>query len=114
MNEVTITIDGMQIRAKEGMTVLQAALANGLYIPNLCNHPDLDPAGLCRVCVVKLDDWKVTISCKLPVKDGMVISTEDPEVQQIRKSSVELILAWPVGLVPLLRSHVVTLRIISH
>jgi formate dehydrogenase alpha subunit len=93
MNEVTITIDGMQIRAKEGMTVLQAALANGLYIPNLCNHPDLDPAGLCRVCVVKLDDWKVTISCKLPVKDGMVISTEDPEVQQIRKSSVELIVA---------------------
>ena len=49
MSEVTITIDGMQIRAKEGMTVLQAALANGLYIPNLCNHPDLDPAGLCRV-----------------------------------------------------------------
>jgi len=93
MSEVTITIDGMQIHAKEGMTVLQAALANGLYIPNLCNHPDLDPAGLCRVCVVKLDDWKVTISCKLPVKDGMVISTEDPEVQQIRKSSVELLVA---------------------
>ncbi len=93
MNEVTITIDGMQIRAKEGITVLQAALANGLYIPNLCNHPDLDPAGLCRVCVVKMDDWKITISCKLPVKDGMIISTEDPEVQQIRKSSVELLVA---------------------
>ncbi len=93
MNEVTITIDGLQIRAEEGMTVLQAALANGLYIPNLCNHPDLDPAGLCRVCVVKMDDWKITISCKLPVKDGMVISTEDPEVQKIRKSSVELLVA---------------------
>jgi formate dehydrogenase alpha subunit len=93
MNEVTITIDGLQINAKEGMTVLQAAQANGLYIPSLCNHPDLDPAGLCRVCVVKMDDWKIAISCKLPVKEGMVINTEDPEVQQIRKSSVELLVA---------------------
>ncbi len=94
MNEVTITIDGLQIKAKEGMTVLEAAQANGLYIPNLCAHPDLDPAGLCRVCVVKMDDWKVAISCKQPVKDGMVINTEDPEVKRIRKNSVELLLAY--------------------
>ena len=93
MSNVTITIDGIKISAEEGMTVLQAAQENGMYIPNLCNHPDLRPAGLCRVCVVKQDDWKVTISCKLPVKDGMVISTEDPEVQQIRKNTVELIIA---------------------
>jgi len=94
MNEVTITIDGLPIRAEEGMTVLQAAQANGLYIPNLCAHPDLDPAGLCRVCVVKMDDWKVAIACKQPVKDGMVINTEDPEVARIRKNSVELLLAY--------------------
>ena len=94
MNEVTITIDRLPIRAEEGMTVLQAAQANGLYIPNLCAHPDLDPAGLCRVCVVKMDDWKVVIACKQTVKDGMVIETEDPEVQQIRKNSVELLLAY--------------------
>ncbi len=93
MNEVTITIDGLQITAKEGTTVLQAALDNGLYIPSLCNHPDLVPAGLCRVCIVKMDDWKIAISCKLPVKEGMVISTEDPEVQQIRKNTVELLIA---------------------
>ncbi len=94
MNEVTITIDGLQIKAKEGMTVLKAAQANGLYIPNLCAHPDLDPAGLCRVCVVKMDDWKVAIACKQPVKDGMVINTEDQEVKRIRKNSVELLLAY--------------------
>lgn len=93
MSSVTITIDGIKISAEEGMTVLQAAQANGLYIPNLCNHPDLRPAGLCRVCVVKQDDWKITISCKLPVKEGMIISTEDPEVQQIRKNTVELLIA---------------------
>jgi formate dehydrogenase major subunit len=93
MSKVTITIDGMQIAAEEGMTVLQAAQANGLYIPNLCNHPDLKPAGLCRVCVVKMDDWKIVISCKQQVKDGMVISTEDPQVQQIRKNTVELLVA---------------------
>ena len=94
MSKVTITIDGMQIAAEEGMTVLQAAQANGLYIPNLCNHPDLQPAGICRVCVVKMDDWKVVIACKQTVKDGMVIETEDPEVRQIRKNSVELLLAY--------------------
>lgn len=94
MNKVTITIDGIKITADEGITVLEAAQANGLYIPNLCNHPDLKPAGLCRVCVIKMDDWKIAISCKLPVKEGMVINTEDPEVQQIRKNSVELILAY--------------------
>lgn len=94
MSSVTITIDGIQVQADEGMTVLEAAQANGLYIPNLCNHPDLKPAGLCRVCVVKQDDWKITIACKLPVKEGMVISTEDPEVQQIRKNTVELIVAY--------------------
>lgn len=93
MSQVTITIDGLQISADEGMTVLQAAQANNIYIPNLCNHPDLKPAGLCRVCVVKMDDWKIAISCKLPVKEGMVISTEDPEVQQIRKNTVELLVA---------------------
>jgi NADH dehydrogenase/NADH:ubiquinone oxidoreductase subunit G len=93
MNPVTITIDGLAIPAQEGMTILQAAQANGLYIPNLCNHPDLDPAGLCRVCVVKIDDWKIAISCKQPVKDGMVISTEDPEVQRVRKNTVELLVA---------------------
>ena len=94
MSSVTITIDGIQVQAEEGMTVLEAAQANGLYIPNLCNHPDLKPAGLCRVCVVKQDDWKITIACKLPVKEGMVISTEDPEVQQVRKNTVELIVAY--------------------
>jgi formate dehydrogenase alpha subunit len=93
MNPVTITIDGLAIPAHEGMTILQAAQANGLYIPNLCNHPDLDPAGLCRVCVVKIDDWKIAISCKQPVKEGMVVSTEDPEVQRVRKNTVELLVA---------------------
>ena len=57
MSEILLQIDGKEVKAKEGMTVLEAAQANGLYIPNLCNHPDLKPAGLCRVCVVKMDDW---------------------------------------------------------
>jgi formate dehydrogenase major subunit len=94
MDKLTITIDGITIKAEPGMTVLQAALANGIYIPNLCNHPDLAPAGFCRVCVVRVDNWKIAISCKTQVKDGMVISTEDPEVVQTRKTAVELLLAY--------------------
>jgi len=94
MDKLTITINGIKVEADPGMTILQAALANGIYIPNLCNHPDLAPVGFCRVCVVRVDNKKIAISCKTPVKDGMVINTEDPEVVQARKSAVELILAY--------------------
>ena len=93
MATITITIDGLEITTNEGRTVLEAALDNDIYIPNLCNHPDLDPAGLCRLCVVKLDDWKVAIACKTLAKDGMTVSTEDPETTNIRKSSLELLIA---------------------
>ncbi len=93
MNEVSITIDGMHIKAETGMTILRAAQANGIYIPNLCDHPDLDPVGFCRVCTVRLDNGKTVIACKQPVKEGMVIETEHPEVRQLRKIAVELIVA---------------------
>ena len=91
--KVTITIDGSQITADEGTSVLLAAQQNGIYIPNLCNHPDLRPADICDVCVVKVDHLKIVNSCSLTVEDGMEIDTQDVELQVVRKNNLERILA---------------------
>jgi formate dehydrogenase major subunit len=54
MNKVALTIDGSDIIADRGKTILEVALQNGIYIPHLCYHPDLKPAGACRLCIVEL------------------------------------------------------------
>ena len=90
MAEVKLTIDGRQIVADESMTVLEAALANGIYIPHLCYHEDLHPNGGCRLCVVKQEgvDGVIT-SCSTKVQEGMVINTRDEMAETIRKLSCD-------------------------
>ena len=51
---VTVQIDGIEAKVPFGSTILQAAEAVGIHIPTLCNHPDLDTAGICRICVVEV------------------------------------------------------------
>jgi formate dehydrogenase alpha subunit len=92
MDSITITIDGLKITANKGMTVLQAALDNGIYVPHLCHHKDLDPVGICRVCMVDIDG-KMVISCKTKAREGMVVKTESPEVDKVRRVAVELLIA---------------------
>ncbi|MFW6180362.1 MAG: formate dehydrogenase subunit alpha [Spirochaetota bacterium] len=91
MAEIKLSIDGVEVTADERMTVLEAALANGIYIPHLCHHPDLRPAGVCRVCMVEINGKRVDISCKTPVEHGMQVRTETPEVNRIRRVAVELL-----------------------
>ena len=55
MGKVSLFIDGTQIQAEEGMSVLDAALAADIYIPHLCSHPDLPATGGCKMCVVEID-----------------------------------------------------------
>ena len=52
---IKLKIDGKEMEAKPGSTVLNAALGAGIYIPHLCDHPDLKPAGACRLCLVELE-----------------------------------------------------------
>ncbi len=92
MEEVKLTIDGMQVTAEKHMTVLEAALSNGIYIPNLCYHPDLEPVGICRLCMVEINGKRLDVACKTPVEHGMTIRTETPEVNKIRKIACELLL----------------------
>jgi formate dehydrogenase alpha subunit len=71
---------------------MEAALENGIYIPHLCYHPDLEPAGMCRLCLVEIEGRKgLAVSCKTPVEEGMTVKTESPEINQIRKVAVELL-----------------------
>ena len=92
MEKVTLTINDRPFEAESGMTVLEAALAAGIYVPHLCHHPDLDPVGVCRLCMVDIDG-RTAVGCKTPVAEGMVVRTETPEVDSIRRVSVELLIA---------------------
>jgi formate dehydrogenase (NADP+) alpha subunit len=93
--KINIFINDQAIVAEEGMTILEAALRKGIYIPHLCHHRELEPVGACRLCLVEIQGkWKQTvISCKTPVKEGMVVKTETPEINQTRQIALELLIA---------------------
>jgi formate dehydrogenase (NADP+) alpha subunit len=87
-------VDGRDVRAKPGATVLEAALAAGIYIPNLCADPDLQPFGACRLCIVEIDGIRgLPASCTVKASQGMVVRSETPLVERTRRSIVELLLA---------------------
>ena len=89
---LNITINGRQIEAQAGQTVLQAATANDIEIPVLCNHPALQPQGSCRMCLVEIEKQRsLQPACTFPVTDGMVIKTESEKVQAARKFVLELL-----------------------
>ncbi len=83
---VQLTINGKQIEAVEGMTVLSAAKRAGIEIPTLCAHKELTPFGGCRLCIVEVQGFRVPIaSCTLPVSNGMVINTQSEALSKSRK-----------------------------
>jgi NADH-quinone oxidoreductase subunit G len=93
MDTVTLTIDGRPVTAEKGKTVLQAAIENGLRIPYYCYHPGLGIDGSCRVCIVKIEKMpKLQTSCSTPVAEGMVVSTQTPDVVEARASVFEFLL----------------------
>jgi len=94
MGLVTIKIDGKPIQVEEGMSVLQAARQVQLKIPALCYHPDLPAWAACGICVVKVEKSpKMMRACALPVSEGLSVITNDPELVEVRRSVLQLILA---------------------
>ena len=93
MNDVTLTIDGIAITADKKKTILEAALDNGIYIPHICYHPDLKPVGVCRLCMIEVEGRGLSISCHTPVEQGIVVKTESPEINKIRRVALELLIA---------------------
>ena len=91
-DKITLAIDGVRIAAEPGATVLEAALAAGIYIPHLCYHPDLEPVGVCRLCMVEIEGRGLTLSCRAPVEQGLVVRTESPEIEAVRRVAAELLI----------------------
>ena len=94
MSEVTLIINDQEVKAKEGMTILEAAKEAGIYIPTLCYHPYLSPYGGCRLCVVEIEKMRgFPTSCTTPADDGMVVQTNTPQLQELRRGVLELVLS---------------------
>jgi len=91
---VQLTIDGKQISAEQGTSVLETARLVGIDIPALCYHCDLPPNAACRLCLVEVEgQHTLQASCTLCVADGMVVHTDTPKVQRVRKLMLELLLS---------------------
>jgi len=94
LEEIRLTIDGQEVEAKPGMTVLEAAQSAEIYIPTLCADPDLKPYGGCRLCVVEIEKMRgFPTSCTTPVTEGMVVHTNTEAVNEVRRTVAELLLA---------------------
>jgi iron-only hydrogenase group A len=84
-----VTINGAPVEVKKGTTILKACQQAGVYVPTLCNHPDLPPAAKCGVCVVKVNGDRFSLSCSAKVADGMTVETNSQEVKEKQKKAVE-------------------------
>jgi len=88
-----ITIDGTALEVEAGRTIIEAARANGIDIPHFCWHPQLSPAGNCRICLVEVEKApKLVIACMTQVADGMVVHTGSPRVVHAREAVMEFLL----------------------
>ena len=87
---IKFKIDGQECMANEGDFIAKAAKDNGVYIPTLCNLDGVKPKGSCRICTVKVNGRLMT-SCTTPVTEGMEIENNISELNDLRKSIIELL-----------------------
>jgi len=96
MSEILLQIDGREVKAREGMTILEAAQSVGISIPTLCHHEKLEPYGACRICTVEVEArgrTNLVAACLHPVEENLVVRTRSEKVIQTRKMLLELMLA---------------------
>ena len=96
MSDIQFEIDGRQVKATKGMTVLEAAQGAGIFIPTLCHHEKLEPFGGCRLCIVEVEakGWtKLVVSCVYPAEENIIVRTRTEKVDRIRKTIIELLMA---------------------
>ncbi len=96
MKTLKIKIDGKEVTAKPDQTILELATENGIYIPTLCHSPALEPAAMCRLCMVELYEGrrkKFVTACNFPLRRDVEIKTDTPDIRQGRKLIIELLMA---------------------
>ncbi len=93
-DDITISIDGVDIKTQPGKMVLEAAIEAGVYVPYLCYHSGMKPFAACRMCVVAVDGGRgFPAACTLPVADGMTVWSETPDVNELRRSVMQMLIA---------------------
>ena len=93
---ITLNIDGRELKAEKGQTILQVAKEKGIDIPTLCHHEAVEPYGACRLCIVEIFKGgrsRIVTSCLYPVEEGLQVKTDSPRVINNRKMLLELLLA---------------------
>mgnify|MGYP003412510262 FL=1 len=93
-NRITLTVDGRDISAQEGMMLVDAAKHGDIEIPVFCYEPKLgQPVGACRMCLVEIEGIpKLQTACSTPVRDGMVVHTQTDQVKEAQNAVVEFLL----------------------
>ena len=92
LKDVTLTIDGSEVLAREGSTILDACRAMGVDTPTLCQLDNLTPINVCRVCVVELEGSRVLVpACSRKVEAGMKVRTDSERVRHSRRLVLELL-----------------------
>lgn len=97
---ITLTVngkdfEGRRVAGRAGRTILEVLLDNGVHVPTLCHHPKMPPYGGCRLCIVEVENMRgLPPSCTTPAADGMVIHTHSDRVVRVRKTVLELLLAY--------------------
>ncbi len=90
---VTLTLNGREIQALPGKTILEVAREAGVDIPTLCHDPRLEPYGACRMCLVEVEGARGPMAaCGTAVRDGMVVETHSEKILKLRKFVLELLL----------------------
>ncbi|MBA7478952.1 NADPH-Fe(3+) oxidoreductase subunit alpha [subsurface metagenome] len=92
MSKITLTINGKQVKGKEGDTVLEICQANGIDVPTLCHLEGLSDVGACRMCVVEIERERNPVpACTYPARDGLVVETNTERLEKYRRLILELI-----------------------
>ena len=91
---ISVKIDGQTVNVPAGFTVLEAAQQADIYIPTLCHLDKVKPYGACRLCMVDIKNLRGhPTACTTPVAEGMEITTVTPELQELRRGILELMLS---------------------
>ncbi len=90
MSEMSFTLDGKTIICNEGQTIMQAAMAAGVYIPRLCYHPEFKPHGSCKLCTVKINGRQAA-SCTQLAQPGMAVESNTAELNDERRALLQML-----------------------
>ena len=94
MENITIKINGMEVSAPKGSTILEAARLAHIEIPTLCFLKEINEIGACRICVVEVKGARsLVVSCVYPINEGMEVWTNTPKVLESRRKTLQLLLS---------------------